>query len=79
MTTLLWIFLGGLLMAAIALAGSITLVLGETRLARILLPLVAFAAGSLIGGALFHTIPAALAVAPAGTVLGWLAAGFTLF
>ena len=47
-------------MSAIALVGSITLVLSEATLRRILLPLVAFAAGSLIGGAFFHMIPVGL-------------------
>ncbi len=37
-----------------------TLLLREATVKRLLLPLVAFAAGSLIGGALFHMISAAL-------------------
>jgi zinc and cadmium transporter len=44
-------------MSAIALVGSVTLVLSERLLNRILLPLVAFAAGSLLGGAFFHMCP----------------------
>ena len=47
-------------MSAIALVGSATLILKESTLERIVLPLVAFAAGSLLGGAFFHMIPAAL-------------------
>jgi zinc and cadmium transporter len=61
MSTLAWIILGGLLMAAIAMVGSVTLLLRPATLDRILMPLVAFAAGSLLGGAFFHMIPAALA------------------
>jgi len=53
---LLWIVGGGLAMTAIALVGGLTLLLEETVLARMLLPLVAFSAGSLIGGALFLAI-----------------------
>ena len=49
MTTFLWILCGGVLMSAIALTGSLTLILSEATLQRLLLPLVAFAAGSLIG------------------------------
>lgn len=41
-------------MRAIALVGSVTLILREATLEKILLPLVSFAAGSLVGGALFH-------------------------
>ena len=60
MDTLYWIIGSSLLMSAIAMVGSITLLLKPTTLQRILLPLVAFAAGSLIGGAFFHMSPAGL-------------------
>lgn len=80
MTTLLWIIVFGLLMSCLALVGSLTLVLERETLDRILLPLVAFAAGSLIGGAIFHMIPAAVDKMHNSTALyAWLAAGFTLF
>lgn len=79
MTTFLWILLGGVAMSAIALVGSVTLVLSEAALKRILLPLVAFAAGSLIGGALFHMIPASLTSMAAMTTLRWVALGFLIF
>jgi zinc and cadmium transporter len=49
-------------MSLIALVGSVTLLLSAQTLDMLLLPLVAMAAGSLIGGALFHMIPASLAV-----------------
>lgn len=79
MTTFLWILLGGILMSAIALVGSMTLVLHESTLEKLLLPLVSFAAGSLIGGALFHMIPASLASMPVMTTLRWVASGFLIF
>lgn len=66
-------------MSAIALIGSVTLVLRDATLQRLLLPLVAFAAGSLIGGALFHMIPASLGGMSASTSLRWVAVGFVLF
>lgn len=47
-------------MSAIALVGSVTLLLSENTLQKILLPLVAFSAGSLIGGAFLHMIPAGM-------------------
>ncbi len=47
---LLWIVGSGLLMSAIAMVGSLTLLLSERARQRILLPLVAFSAGSLLGG-----------------------------
>jgi zinc and cadmium transporter len=67
-------------MSAIALVGSVTLVLQETTLRRLLLPLVALAAGTLLGGALFHMIPAA--VEKLGNqffVYLWIVAGFAVF
>ena len=80
MDVLAWIIGGGLLMSAIALVGSITLLLSERTLHRILLPLVAFAAGSLIGGAFFHMIPAGLSAGMRQeTVFGLILAGFAVF
>ncbi|MBE9516390.1 MAG: ZIP family metal transporter [Proteobacteria bacterium] len=80
MSTLAWIVGSGLLMSAIALVGSVTLILRESTLQKIILPLVAFAAGSLIGGAFFHMIPAGMAKISNTTVLfAWLLTGFALF
>jgi zinc and cadmium transporter len=78
-TVFTWILLSGLAMSAIALVGSLALVLREATLQNILLPLVAFAAGSMIGGALFHMLPAALLSSPPPTVFAWVATGFALF
>lgn len=57
MPLLVWITILGLAMAVVALVGSVTLLFAEETLQRILLPLVALAAGSLLGGALFHLLP----------------------
>lgn len=62
MSTFWWIFFGGVAMSAIALVGSITLLLEEETLQKLLPPLVAFAAGSLLGGAFFHMLPGAMEV-----------------
>ncbi len=80
MSTLAWIVGSSLLMSAIALVGSVTLILKEETLQRIILPLVAFAAGSLIGGAFFHMIPAGIAQSGNNTgVYVWILAGFSAF
>ncbi len=79
METLTWIVLGGLAMSALALSGSLTLLMREATLQRLLLPLVAFAAGSLIGGALFHMLPASLEQLPPRESVLWVALGFLLF
>ena len=80
MTTFLWILLSGLLMSAVALVGSLTLLLPEATLNRIVMPLVAFAAGSLLGGAFFHMLPAAAArTEDLAWVFLWVMLGFALF
>jgi len=79
MTTFLWILLGGIAMSLLSLIGGVALILSEATLKKVLLPLVAFAAGSLMGGALFHMIPAALAGMPVITVFRFVAVGFVLF
>lgn len=67
-------------MAAIALVGGVTLVLKEETLRRLLLPLVAFSAGSLIGGAFFHMLPASVSNGmPLITSLLVVVAGFVTF
>jgi zinc and cadmium transporter len=80
MSTLWWIVAGGVAMSAIALIGSVTLLLPPRVLERIITPLVALAAGSLLGGAFFHMLPAAAgAMGDLGDVFLWTMAGFTTF
>jgi len=80
MNTFYWILGSGLLMSVIALSGSITLILKKKTLERILLPLVAFAAGSLIGGAMFHMLPVAIEqIGDTLLVFLYVALGFTTF
>ena len=67
-------------MTLIALVGSVTIVMPRTVLQRLLLPLVGLAAGSLLGGAVFHMLPEA--VAKLGNdleVYVWLMVGFVAF
>lgn len=79
MSPLLSILLGGILMSAIALVGGVTLLLSQSTVKKLLLPLVAFAAGSMIGGAFFHMIPAALAAMKVSTAFRSVALGFLIF
>lgn len=78
--TLVWIVGSGLLMSGIALIGSLTLLLHPTTVERLILPLVAFAAGSLLGGAFLHMLPAGIVAleSPIDAAL-WTLAGFTTF
>jgi len=75
-----WFLLSGVFMVAVAGVGAVAFLLDERRLRQLLLPLVAFAAGTLLGGAFFHMLPAAWA-ARGDTAAVPLAAvgGFTVF
>jgi zinc and cadmium transporter len=67
-------------MCAIALVGGFTLWLKPATLERIKIPLIAFSAGSLVGGAFFHMLPASITALGNGLApYAWLALGFTLF
>ncbi|QDT01948.1 Zinc transporter ZupT [Rubripirellula lacrimiformis] len=80
MTILAWIITSGILMSCIALVGAVTLLMTQSALDKILLPLVAFAAGSLIGGAVLHMLPAAVTATNNDFSLYlWLLAGFMCF
>jgi len=75
-----WIIVSGLLMSAIALIGSMFLLLRAETFRKLQIPLVAFAAGSLIGGAFFHMIP--VGITKYGNTVGffvWIMTGFALF
>jgi zinc and cadmium transporter len=80
MSTLAWIVAAGLAMSALALVGTITVLMPAPTLARLLLPMVGLAAGSLLGGAFFHMLPES--VDAIGNGLGVylaLVAGFLVF
>lgn len=57
MQTLTWILVSTIAVSAISLAGALLLALKERLLKRILIMLVSFASGGLLGGAFFHLIP----------------------
>lgn len=80
MQALGWIVTGGLGMMLIAAIGGLILYFSLARQSKLMLPLVAFAAGSLIGGALFHMIPSSLEyISSPITTFIWMTAGFLLF
>ncbi len=60
LSTLTWIILMTTINGLIALTGAVTLLISKKNLNKILIILVAFATGSLLGGAFFHLIPEAL-------------------
>jgi zinc and cadmium transporter len=80
MGVLTWIVAGGLLMSALALVGGVTLLLDARTQERLVRPLVAFAAGALLGGALLHMIPEAARRDGGGIAAYlWVLAGFSAF
>lgn len=60
MTILFWILVSTFLISLLAFVGALTLFFKEKLLNKILLILVAFSAGTLIGGAFLHLIPEAI-------------------
>jgi zinc and cadmium transporter len=76
---LAWILGGGVVMSVIALVGVVAVFLPERILERVLLPTVAFAAGSLLGGAMFHLIPGAMGGMAPHPLFLWVLLGFTAF
>jgi len=80
MNVLFWIIGSTFAMSLIAWAGLLTLFLREELLKKITLPLVAFSAGALLGGAFLHMIPEAInKIGPSLNIFLWLLFGFSLF
>ncbi|MBX7432156.1 ZIP family metal transporter [Mycobacterium sp. Y57] len=77
---LFWIVVAGLAMSALALVGSVALLIPDRLFTRIVMPLVALASGALLGGALFHMLPESLSVTGDPLeVFVWFAAGIVVF
>jgi len=81
MEALGWIITSGVIMCGIALVGSVVFLMTDATFQKILLPLVALSAGTMIGGAFLHMIPEGIeAFGGADTVFFlWVLAGFVLF
>ena len=80
MSVLTWIVVTGLAMSALALVGGAALLIPERMFARVITPLVALAAGALLGGALFHMLPESIAATGNDlAVYGWVATGVVFF
>src|SRR5574339_180437 len=80
MSTLALIVLTSEVISGIALAGGAALLFSSRSFRRLLLPLVAFAAGTLLGGALLHMLPESLDQFGAHTIVFvCVIAGFVVF
>jgi zinc and cadmium transporter len=67
------------LISLIAFIGMITLSLKERLLSKILLILVAFSAGALMGGAFLHLLPEAVSESADIEIFWWVLGGFIFF
>jgi zinc and cadmium transporter len=79
MSILFWIIGSTLFVSLISLIGIFTFTLGDKSLKRILLMLVGFSAGALMGGAFLHLIPESLDNSSSETVFITVIFGFILF
>ncbi len=80
MSELAWIVGSSVVMAVIALAGAVALLAAGRTIDKLVLPFVALAAGSLIGSAFFHMLPASLGqIRPDAAVWTLAIAGFSTF
>lgn len=77
MTPILSALLAGLIVSTISLVGLASLALAKKTLERLLLAIVAFAAGGLLGGAFFDLLPESLA--QGGPIFPAVLAGIILF
>jgi len=79
LTTLQWILLMTIANGFIAFAGAFSFFISKRNLEKIILPLVSFATGALLGGALFHFIPESLEKLQVTKTLSIIIFGFISF
>lgn len=80
MTPLIASLLSALIVALISIIGIITFALSDKLVKKILIMLVSFSAGSLIGGAFFHLLPESIEKSEELLVVfGYVLIGFSLF
>lgn len=77
--TLLWILFATTLVSLISLVGIFSFVIKTKTLDKILVLLVGFAAGGLIGGAFLHLLPEAIQACGCEGVFFYALVGFTVF
>jgi len=76
---LFWIIGSASLVSIISLIGIVTLTLRDELLGKIVLGLVGFSAGALMGGAFLHLMPEALEASESTPVFSYVIIGFILF
>jgi zinc and cadmium transporter len=76
---LVWILGATIVVSLISLVGVFTLWITKKALDKLLLILVAFSAGALLGGAMLHILPEAIEEVAASSVFLYVLMGFALF
>jgi len=79
MSILIWILIATFLNSLLGLVGVFSFWVKEKLLNRLLISLVAFSAGALLGGAFFHLLAESVELLPAMNVFGYALIGFVLF
>lgn len=79
MSVLLYSLVAALCVSLVSLAGVLFIGMNHKKMKHVLLWMVSFAAGSLIGGAFFHLLPEALEQTESLTVFKWVIIGFVAF
>ncbi|MCL7414243.1 MAG: ZIP family metal transporter [ANME-2 cluster archaeon] len=79
MNTLQWIIAATLFVSLISLIGIVTFSFSDRSLKKVLLVLVGFSAGTLMGGSFLHLLPEALKISSSKTTFNILILGFILF
>jgi len=79
MTNFIWAIGASIVVSLISLIGIFSLLFKEKRLNEILIPLIGFSAGGLIGGAFLHLLPEALEQTESQAVFSYLILGFISF
>ena len=76
---LIWALVATTIVSLASFAGIITMALNEKVVKRLLILMVGFSAGSMIGAALFHLIPESLEKSSTDSVFMFVAFGFVFF
>jgi zinc and cadmium transporter len=79
MDLLMWILGSTFLVSLVSLVGVATFVLKGRLLERVLLALVGFSAGALMGGAFLHMLPEALEHSESMSIFSYVIFGFAIF
>jgi len=79
MINLSWAVGASIVVSLISLIGIFSLLVRETKLNKILILLIGFSSGGLIGGAFLHLLPEALELGQPQTIFSYLIIGFISF